>query len=136
LESDEEWNPFKQTRVDFDSFNTRVMRTSSHTSKFSDGTTILTLIKNMGDRETTNVITIMPDGAWKQETRTKFVKKRSQWDFDDDADADDEDDIDIDNIIVPSKPKEPTKPKTPTPTKPKTPSKCIKKHSVPKCGKC
>merc|ERR1712137_136432 len=35
-----------------------------------------------------------------------------------------------DNIIVPSEPKEPT------PTKPKTPSKCIKKHSVPKCGKC
>merc|ERR1712137_1507610 len=35
-----------------------------------------------------------------------------------------------DNIIVPSEPEEPT------PTKPKTPSKCIKKHSVPKCGKC
>lgn len=75
LESDEEWNPFKETRVDFDNFDSRVMRTSSSTRKFSDGTTIITLVKNMGDKETTNVITIMPDGAWKQETRTKIIKK-------------------------------------------------------------
>jgi len=47
----------------------------------------------------------------------------------DDVDVDDyvDDDVDVDdydNVIIPSKPKV------------TTPSKCIKKHSVPKCGKC
>jgi len=57
------WDPFKRTRQDM-SFDSRVPKTSSNIRRLRDGTTVVTLVKKMGDKETTDVITIKIDGTW------------------------------------------------------------------------